>query len=145
MLLIVRKRSAHASDPCSVAAKGQLGKGASSKVHQKSGPFAPEVLPGLDARAALFDSHMGAFPTKRYWGGLSGRAWLLLAGVFATRPRAGEDGQGRQACRVHGGLARAEGGGLPWRLAEAAGRGRSGGLSPAAGTTAIGNGSMLRA
>jgi hypothetical protein len=58
MLLIVRVRLVHASDACSVVAKGQLGRGASSKVHQKAGPFAPPALPGLDARTALFDSHM---------------------------------------------------------------------------------------
>ena len=67
---------------------------------------------------------------------------LLLAGVFAARPRAGEDD--KRAVFTAASHAQ-KAGDYPWRLAEAAGRGRSGGLSPAAGTTAIGNGSMLRA
>src|SRR6266567_2487674 len=34
----------------------------SSKAHQKSGPFAPPALPGLDARTTLSDSRRGPPP-----------------------------------------------------------------------------------
>ena len=37
----------------------------SSKAHQKSGPFAPPALPGLDARTTLSDSRLSRRPLRR--------------------------------------------------------------------------------
>jgi hypothetical protein len=37
----------------------------SSKAHQKSGPFAPPALPGLDAHTTLSDSRLGRRLSRR--------------------------------------------------------------------------------